>query len=388
MLKLKIKKVNLKGKIMIKRYFYVVVLFAVSVLFSASLAGEDNAGVVKLKIGHVGHDHHLALFVAADLAEQYSKKSGGITLKKIKDKKFYTLAKKGRKLADVEIIKVGGGSKMPTALAQNIIDMGCGGIAPILCMIDKGAPIKLISPLHSKGDMFVMAKDSPVNSWQDFVKLAKSTKKPIRIGYKNASSVAKIIFEDALKSEGITSSTNSSDSNVQVHLINVKGGGKLNISLANGVIDGYTGNNPFPAMGEAKGILKVISDLEDLPPGRFKNHPCCGVAASNDAMNSKREAVEAILILMHNATETINSDPETAAKIAARWIGTTVDIEKKSIPTSGYSMEPSAEWHRAMTVWCNAMNKLGIFTKSLKNLKEDELGKRAYDFSALPKSAE
>ena len=366
-----------------KIYIVSISLFITLTSLTFTLRAESSADPVKLKVGHVGHDHHLALFVAADTAGQGSKNSNGITLKKVKDKKFYTLWKNGRKLADVEIIKVGGGSKMPTALAQNIIDVGCGGIAPILCMIDKGAPIKLISPLHSKGDMFVMSASSPVNSWKNFVKAAKHAKKPIRIGYKNPASVAKIIFEDALRNEGITFSTNPADTNVQVHLINVKGGGKLNISLANGIIDGYAGNNPFPAIGEKKGILKVICDLEDLPPGHFKNHPCCGIAASDEAIKSKKEAIEAMLLLMRNATATINNDPDKAAAIASRWIGTSPEVEKKSIATSGYSMDASAKWHQAMNVWCKAMNKLGIFTKKLKNLNEDELGKQAYDFSAL-----
>ena len=366
----------------------VLFLCIIAVCSTFSVRGDNGKSPVKLKIGHVGHDHHLALFVALDLANKYRGGDGDITLQTIKDKRFYTLSKKGRKLADIEIIKVGGGSKMPTAIAQNIIDMGCGGIAPILAMIDKGAPLKLISPLHSKGDMFVVSKKSPINSWEDFIKLAKVAKKPIRIGYKNPTSVAKIIFEDALKHEGITCSTNLADRNVQVHMINVKGGGKLNISLANGLIDGYTGNNPFPAIGEAKGLLKIISDLEDLPPGRFKNHPCCGIAASNEAIKSKREALQAMLILMKNATKTINNDPKTAAKIAARWIGTSVNVEKKSIATSGYLMIPSDEWHKTMKVWCKAMNNLGIFTKKLKGLQEDQLGTKAYDFSLLPESSE
>ncbi len=369
---------------MIKIWRHYFLICAIAFTFTISLRGEEKASPVKLKIGHVGHDHHLALFVALDMANKYSKNSGGLTLVTLKDKKFYTLLRNGKTLADLEIIKVGGGSKMPTAIAQNIIDMGCGGIAPILAMIDKGAPLKLISPLHSKGDMFVVAKQSPVNSWSDFIKLAKTAKKPIRIGYKNPTAVAKIIFEDALEYEGVTFSNNLSDRNVQVHMINVKGGGKLNIALANELIDGYTGNNPFPAIGEAKGLLKIISDLEDLPPGRFKNHPCCGVAASDEAITSKKEAVQAMLLLMHNATETINRNPKAAAKIAARWIGTTTDVETKSIATSGYSMIPSDKWHKTMEVWCKAMNNLGIFTKELKGLTEDKLGKRAYDFSILP----
>jgi len=349
------------------------------------ITGIRGNDTVKLKVGHVGHDHHLALFVALDSSDKYEKETG-IKLKKISDKSFYELYKDNRKIADIEIKKVGGGSKMPVALAQNIIDMGCGGAAPVLAMIDKGAPIKLIAPLHSRGDMFVMNKSTRVNTWQDFVKLAKNSDKPIRIGYKSPAAVAKIIFEDALKHEGITFSTDLSKTDAKVHLINVKGGGKLNTSLANGIIDGYTGNNPFPAIGESKGILKVICDLEELPPGRFKNHPCCCLAATDDAIKNKAVAVEAILVLMEKACSSINKDNETVLKIASRWIGTTPEVERKSIATSGYSMQPTDEWHKTMAVWADAMNNLGIFTKNLKGLKEPEMAKKAYDFTLLKKA--
>ena len=354
--------------------------------WSISLYGADFASV-NLKVGHVGHDHHLALFAALDSLDKYTAETG-IRVERVKDKTFYRLYRNNRKIADIEVKKVGGGSQMPVALAQNIIDIACGGTAPVLCMIDKGAPIKLISPLHAKGDMFVMKKDSPVNTWKEFVKFAKSAEKPVRIGYKNPAAVAKIILEDAMTHEGITFSSDLTDSDVNVHLINVKGGGKLNTALANGIIDGYTGNNPFPAIGEAKGILKIISDLETLPPGRFKNHPCCCVAASDSAIEDKHDAIEALFVLMLKATDFINSDPDAAAETASRWIGTSVEVEKKSIPTSGYSMIPSEDWHKTMAVWADAMNKLAIFTKELKGLKEPELAEKAYDLSIIGEAVE
>jgi NitT/TauT family transport system substrate-binding protein len=362
-------------------------LFAILALFPTMISGYAKEPV-KLKVGHVGHDHHLALFVALESGDKYEAEAG-IKVKTIEKKQRYELYRQNVKIADIEVKKVGGGSKMPVALSQNIIDMACGGIAPVLVMIDKGAPIKLIAPLHSKGDMFVMKKDSKVKTWKDFVELAKSSKKPIRIGYKSPAAVAKIILEDAMKHEGITFSTNLSKSDVNVHLINVKGGGKLNASLVNGIIDGYTGNNPFPAIGESKGILKVICDLEELPPGRFKDHPCCGIAATEKAIKDKdkAQAIEAVLFLMNKASNAISmGEDKEVLKIASKWIGTTEEVEAKSIPTSGYSMTPNEKWHKTMQVWAEAMNKLGIFKNDLKGLKESEMAKKAYDFTILKKA--
>lgn len=358
-----------------------------AILLGTLLAGcseesPKHKDVVTIKVGHVGHDHHLALFVAADKSKEFSKTSG-VELKKIEDRKRYELFKSGKKLANVEIVKVGGGSKMPTALAQGVIDMGFGGTAPTLASIDKGAPVRLIAPLHYKGDMFVLKPDFPTNSWQEFVDFAKKTDKPVRIGYKAPNAVAKIIFEKALKHEGITYSGNLAESNVKVHMINVKGGGKLNTSIASGLIDGYTGNNPFPAIGKEKGILKVVSDLEELPPGTFRDHPCCCIAANCTAITEKGEAIAALLTLCQQATKLINTDLNLATEVATRWIGTSKTVELNSIPTSGYSMDASPKWRGHMTTWFVEMNALGLFTGKLKGLSEEKVARVAYELSLL-----
>lgn len=347
--------------------------------------GEKEQTVPILKIGHVGHDHHLPLFIALDMAERKPKEfcPPNVTIKKITDKERYELHKNGKNIMNFNIVKVGGGSKMPTALAQNIIDIGYGGVAPVLAAIDKGSPIKIISPLHSKGDMFVLNPKFPANNWIEFINIAKQAKTPIKIGYKSPVAIAKIIFENALTHEGISYSSDVTNSQVKVHLINVKGGGKLNVSLSNGIIDGYTGNNPFPAIGAEKGILKVIADLENLPPRDFINHPCCCIAAVPKSLEGKTEAVKILMSINKKAIEFINNDLQESAKIASRWIGSSIIVEKKSIATSGYSMNPSKDWHQTMSVWGDAMNKLNLFEKSLKGLSESEIAKKAYDFQYL-----
>jgi len=335
-----------------------------------------------IRVGHVGHDHHLALFVAADHSARSAGKAGFL-MRPVKKHKLYELLKGKRKLATVELIKVGGGSKMPTALAQGVIDVGLGGTAPVLAAVDKGAPLRLIAPLHNKGDMFVLAPTFPADTWQEFVEKARKAQEPIRIGYKSPVAVAKVIFEEALKHEGLTFSGNVSDRNVNVRMINVKGGGKLNASLAAGLVDGYAGNNPFPAIGEEKKILKIVIDIEDLPPRKFKNHPCCCVAANNKATETKKEIITALLVLLIQGTELINRDIDIAATSAAEWIGTTEKVEKRSIPTSGYSMAASKEWHEQMKVWLAAMNELGIFSGKLKNLDEKRVAAIACDLALL-----
>ena len=342
----------------------------------------ESTTPVTINVGHVGHDHHTALFVALDNAEQFAQQSG-ISTKTIEEFKFYELLDKGQKIADIRIVKVGGGSKMPTALAQNVIEVGFGGVAAVLASIDSGAPVKLISPLHYKGDMFVVKPDFKANTWEEFVALAKAAEKPIRIGYKNPVAVAKVIFEEALKHEGISFGGDLSQQDLKVHMINVKGGGKLNVVLSGDLVNGYVGNNPFPAIAVEKGLGRVICDLEELPPGTFRNHPCCCIAANSQIMQEKSEAIIDLLVLFLQATEAINKDTDTAVASAVKWIGTSENVERMSIPTSGYSMDSSQMWHQTMTQWINAMHGMEIFKDKLQGLESGQAAEIAYDFSLL-----
>jgi NitT/TauT family transport system substrate-binding protein len=372
-----------------------VTLISVALLiftvFLTSCKQKDETGkstkTTSLKIGHVSHDHHTALFVALDNASEYAKESG-ISVKVVEDRKFYELFDQNKKVADLEIMKVGGASKMPTALAQDVIELGFGGVAPVLASADSGAPVKLIAPLHYKGDMFVVRSDFPAKTWKEFVTMAKATDKPLRIGYKNPVAVAKLVFEEALKHEGITYGGDPARADVQVQMINVKGGDKLNVSLGSGLIDGYAGNNPFPAIAVVTGIGRIVCDLEDLPPGTFRDHPCCCIAANTKAIVEKSEAIVDLLVLLIQGTETINSDMDKAVAAAVRWIGTSESVERMSIPTSGYSMEPSEQWHQTMDKWIEAMNGLGIFKDKLKSLKPDDVQQAVYDLSLLEKASD
>jgi len=347
----------------------------------------DRTAPTTLKLGHVSHDHHLALYVVLDNADEYAGETG-LSVVVVRDRELYELFDAGRKVAELQIIKVGGGAKMPTALAQGVIDIGLGGVAPVLAACDRGAPVKLIAPLHSKGDMLVVRSDLPVDTWQDLVDRIKISEVPFRMGYKSPMAVAKLVLEDALRHEGISHSGDPSRADVGVHMINVKGGGKLNTALSEGLIDGYVGNNPFPAIGAEKGIGKIVSSLEDLPPGRFGDHPCCCLAANTQALAGKKEIVVALLVLLLRANETINGDLDAGVRSACRWIGTSEDVERASIPTSGYSLEADAAWHGCMSVWFDAMNDLGALQNRLKGLQEEEAAAVAYDLSFLEQARE
>ncbi len=339
-----------------------------------------------LKVGYVGHDHQSALYVAA-LEHERTKEDCGVYLKEIGSKKHYELIKNDKKIADVELYLSGGGSKMPTLMSQGHFEVGFGGVAAVAFFTDKGSPMKIIAPLHTKGDMLVLTPDNPVNSWEEFVAWAKKEKTPIRIGFKNPVAIAKLIFERALMEEGLTYTSDKSDVKKDVHMILLKGEKNLVPGLQNKIIDGYVSNNPWCAIAENKGIGKCVADLNELPPGIWKDHPCCCIGATDEAMAIKKPIIKEFLKLIILATQYANEDPAMHVRDASTWIGTTIEVEEKSLPTSGFTTNPDEEWKKAMQVWIDEMNRLGKLEGTLKEKKGREVEEILYDFSALNQAA-
>lgn len=340
-----------------------------------------------LKVGFVGHDHQTALYVAC-LEHERTKEDCNVYLKEAEAKKHYELMKENKKIADVELYLCGGGSKMPTLMSQRHFEVGFGGVAAVAFFTDKGSPMKIIAPLHTKGDMLVLSPENHVNSWEEFVKWVKKSKEPIRIGFKNPVAIAKLIFERALVEEGLTYTSDKSDRTKDILMVHMKGERNLVPGLQNNIIDGYVSNNPWCAIAETKGVGKCIADLNELPPGIWKDHPCCCIGATDQAMIEKKEVIKEFIKLIILATNYMNEDPRIAIEDASKWIGTSIEVEEKSIPTSGYTTNPTDYWKKTMQVWIDEMNGMGKLNDRLKDKKDEEVEDILYDFSALKKAAE
>ena len=339
-----------------------------------------------LKVGFVGHDHQTALYVAA-LEQERTRADANVYMKEIEAKKHYELMKGNKKLADIELYLSGGGSMMPTLMSQGHFEMGFGGVAAVAFFTDKGSPMKIIAPLHTKGDMLVLKPENPVNSWEAFVDWAKKTKKPIRIGFKNPVAVAKLIFERALDEVDLSYTSDQSDRSRDILMVHMKGEKNLVPGLQNDIIDGYVSNNPWCAIAEDKGVGKCVADLNSLPPGIWRDHPCCCIGATDQAMEDKREVIKEFLKLIILSTNYMNEDPAVTIRDASQWIGTSYEVEEKSIPTSGYGTNPTDYWKKTMYVWVDEMNHLGKLAGKLKDIEHEEIDELLFDFSLLNQAA-
>jgi NitT/TauT family transport system substrate-binding protein len=360
------------------RLFKISALLLITILAFTTCSKQIHV----LKVGHVGHDHHSALYVAAMAGEAF-KDNYSLWLKEIRSKELYELYDGNKKVVEVELYKAGGGAQMPTMMSQGNFDVGFGGVAAVAFFVDKGAPMKMIAPLHAKGDMLVVQPNLNLNNWSEFATWVKSQKRQVRIGYKDPVAVALIIFQRALQAEAITYTSDKADTKAKVFLINMKGEENLNAGLQTDQIDGYVSNNPWCAIAESKGIGKCVTELNNLPPGVFHDHPCCCIAANDSAIKKQANDIKKFLELLAVSTDYINKNPQKATQYVAQWIGTTPEVEQISMATSLYSMQPDQNFYDGMWRWGEEMNKMDKLTDKLKANSRAEFESLLYDFSLL-----
>ncbi len=359
----------------------------VAALLAAAFVTVGFAQTPVLKVGHVGHDHHAALYVAAKAGETF-KEMYGIWLKEVRDKDLYELRDGDSLVAEIELYKAGGGSKMPTMMSQGAFDVGFGGVAAVAFFVDKGSPMKMIAPLHTKGDMLVVKPELELDSWEEFVAWVEAQDHQVRVGYKNPVAVAKLVFQRALEHEGISYTGDAGNSQARVLLINMKGEQNLIPGLQTDQIDAYVSNNPWCAIAEDKGVGHCVTELHDLPPGSFRDHPCCCIAANTAALEARGPEIQEFLELMVLSTHYLNERREEATQLVSRWIGTTPEVELISMATSGYSMEPDDAFYDGMWNWYTEMVELEKLTDRLQDVSREEFEEAVYDFGLLDAALE
>ena len=343
-----------------------------------------TASVPLLQVGHCNHDHHSAVFISALRGEEM-KELYGIYLEPLGES-YYALVEDDIKILEIQFVQSQGAINVPNNMVAGLFDIGFGGVIPFAASADQGSGVQIISPLHSRGDMLVVADDNTeVTDWNSFIEWAGNSDEPILIGYKSPKAVALLIFESALTEEGIEWSMQSNpEPNSQILLFNAQGQPNLNPALQNGTIHGYVSNNPACALAEHTGIGKCVAELSDLPPGNFTNHPCCAIAATGTAIAERQEDITAALRLFAAATDYINSNPADAAEAAAEWIGNPVEVEVISMATSGYDMQVSTYWLENMVAILDNMRNLGAFTGPLAEKDDEDNACFLYDFSLMP----
>ncbi len=340
-------------------------------------------GIPTLTIGHVGHDHQIALGLAA-MEPEFMQETCGVHLKELKSREVYRLMAGDKPMAEFLVKVVGGGSRMPTAMSQGKIDIGFGGIPAVIFSVDQGNRAKILCPLNVDGDMLLVRPDFPAKDWNEFVEAVKNSPESVKIGYKAPVAVAKLIFMKGCEAAGIACVAAGRAGPGQVELVNLQGGGNIIPSLEAKAVHGAVINEPFGSLAVHKKTARIVCLLSDLPPeGMWKSHPCCCICATAETIEKHRDVLIALVKMMKAATERINADKVKAAEIAAEWTKKPLEVERMSVPNIVYIVVPGEAYKTGLDRWFEMMNALNKFTGTLEGLSREEAFDRVHDLSII-----
>jgi len=347
------------------------------------IARKAYARVPDVNFAYILSDHHAPLMVLCKEWELFQERYK-IYLKPVTEYKLYDFFYEGSKIARVKLIPTKKGPDLEKLVAQGSVDIGISGTQAIIMSIDRDVKTKLISPLQTAGNVFVLKKDLPVNNWIEFVKYIKGTKKQFRIGTPGPDTVATIIFRSALDYEGISYTEDATNKNADILFVNMKGHGALVTAIENKITDGIIGAQPFPSVTIKMGTGKLILNLEDVPPNRrWYGHACCSLEATEKFMKEDRDLMVILMELLILGVDTANKDKEMTAKACSSWLGVEEPVEKIAMSTLTYTMTVTPQWRESVYTYAEVMDRMSFFNNKLRGKRGKELDSIIFDFQYI-----
>lgn len=300
-----------------------------------------------LRVGHALHDHHAALFVAATYPDQVQTPSGARLIER-EFARQYDLVAGSHVLALLRIDASTGGIGLIRRLAEDQLDLSFGGVPAMLVQIDRGAPMRMLRPVMSDGAGLVVSGAIQADSWPAFLDYVRARASPVRIAYKATLSVQNLVFEQRLNDAGIRYGKSLDASDAEVILVNVAGPQNLIPALRHGLVDGFVSMQPYLSLAEVEGVGRLVSLISGMAGSAY---PCCALAARESAIIERGEALAVFVELMQVATEFLMHEPELSAEAVSAWLGTSPALERRSLPTTHFSMARDLDWEQGVRRW-------------------------------------
>lgn len=339
--------------------------------------------IPNIKVAYVFTNHQTPLMVAAEKAEDF--KSEGVYLVEKANRQKYTLMKGENPIANMELVVMKSGSESMTMLGQKHVDLALASSAANMAAIDKGTKVKMLCPVHTEGIGLVAKKDSGLKDWPSFVKKAKESKDPIKVGYHSPTSAPLILFLAAAKENGLTVTGNPEDRAADILTVDLKGTSNLLPSLSANQVNAWVGPSPYPELAEVENAGKLILDMKHLPPeGKWYDFPCCVASAHEDVIAENPEVVQAFTELLTISATYANNNKEEAAKITADFTG--VSEEAAKIASIKYSTNPNDTWLENAGLIFNALKTAEKFNQDFVDKDYDEIKDKLFDFSFVEKA--
>lgn len=341
------------------------------------------AGVPTINFAYILSDHHAPMMVIAKNWELFQKKFN-MGLKPVSEGKFYDFYHDGNKVAHVQMIPTKKGPDVERLVAQGSVNMAISGTQAILMSIDKGVETQIISPLQTAGNVFVLKKNLPINTWEDFIKNIKGSQQQFKIGMPGPHTVAAIIFRSALEYEKISYTEDITDTKADVLFINMKGHGNLVAALVNGITQGIIGAQPFPSITIDRGAGKLIMNLQDAPPNnRWQGHACCSLEATDQFLKESPDLAVKMMELFAVGVMLTNQDKNLAAESASAWLGINKSVETIAMDSLNYSTVPTTQWKNSVYTYIQIMDQMKMFSGRLKGKSNAEIDSNVFDFTHM-----
>ena len=161
-------------------------------------------------MGYLLAADHAALFVAVKDSD-YFNKTYGIALvpqdPTAARPNLVDLIVNGTKVATINLVPGDAGPQLMQLAATNAIQTSYVGVPPAIAAIDKGTPIKILSPVDTEGSALVVVADAPVTDWNSFIVWAKqraAAGNPLKIAAPGKGSIQDVMLQSALKESGIS----------------------------------------------------------------------------------------------------------------------------------------------------------------------------------------
>ncbi|AEH06183.1 hypothetical protein Metok_0190 [Methanothermococcus okinawensis IH1] len=169
-----------------------------------------------------------------------------------------------------------------------------------------------------------------------------------------------------------SSSSNAAASMPMVKLVNCKGQGSMPQLLSTKELDAVIAWEPMPEILKTKNIGKPIIYSQNLPPkGMWKDHPCCVIVASDNALKNNKVAVDEFLKLVVLSTNEINNNKSLAIDASAYWLGVDKSVEKLSVPHIEYFTNPEKDVPGTIE-FVKVMNSQKSLTGKLKGVNDKD----------------
>lgn len=335
-------------------------------------AEGEEVELPTLSIGYMYSNHQAPLVVAGAIGDEL----GDVYLREVNAKENFVLVKDGKDVANINLVHCANGGEVMTMMVQGQLEMALSSFGLPVTNNDKGADIKVLSPIHADGIGLVGSKElTEVNDWESFLKYAETQTTPVKVGYHSPANAPVILFEEALTANNISWTEDPADTSADVLMINLKGTENLFPSLENGEVDAWVGPSPWPEQAIIQDRGKLIIDLKELPPsGRWSSFPCCVFSATQAALDSNREEITVFYELLTAAAAYANEEKEAAGTVVSEWMGT--DLTAAQNTRTIFTTEVNDNWLSHCELVYDCMMDQGQITgeyagKALKDIESD-----------------